>query len=322
MMQTWKLTALASRATIEAALLAHEDAADWDPDIVVSGCEVAEDRPHEWQLEAWLPRKPGPADRAAIAALFTNGAPDLAVEALPDADWVTLSQDGLEPIRAGLFHVHTPNHPPRAEPGTHDLAIPASQAFGTGQHATTAGCLSMLTQMKRRGVIARNLLDVGTGTGLLAFAALKLWPRALATASDIDAVCADVVHENAATNRIAMGAGGGELTLVIADGMAHPLLQVRGPYDLIIANILAGPLVTLAPSFADALVPGGNLLLAGLLEQQEENVRQAYRAARFRLAARLVNDDWSILWLRKRSSVGMRPDRQRPAGATREWLSG
>ncbi len=300
MTQSWKITTFAPRAVIEAALIAHEDAFDWDPEVVLSGSEIAEDKPDDWRLEAWLPRKPAKADRAVVAALFADGAPPLTVERLPDVDWVTLSQQGLEPIRAGRFHVHTPEHPPLAQPGVTDFVIPASQAFGTGQHATTAGCLAMLTEMKRQGIVVRNCADIGTGTGLLAFAALDLWPRALATASDIDWVCAGVVEVNARLNGAATGARPGELTMVIADGMEHPLLAARGPYDLVIANILAGPLIALAPDFADALVPGGHLLLAGLLETQEKQVRAACRRAGLRLARRRVNGDWSILWLRKR----------------------
>lgn len=305
-MSSWKLTLLAPRGVIEAALLAHEDAPDWDAEIVLSGSEVAEDRPDDWQLEAWLGRKPTQADKAAITGLFAGKVPPLAEEKLPDIDWLTHSQQNLEPIRAGRFHVHTPEHPPLDEPRMRDFAIPASQAFGTGQHATTAGCLAMLDRMKRDGVTVRNLADIGTGTGLLAFAALHLWPRALATASDIDAVCIDVVDANARANGIALGARPGELTMLVADGMEHPLLGARGPYDLIIANILAGPLIGLAPHFAGAMVPGGHLLLAGLLETQEAQVRRACRRAGLRLARRMTNGDWSILWLRKRATPGKR----------------
>ena len=160
----------------------------------------------------------------------------------------------------------------------------------------------MLDAMKRQGIAARNIADIGTGTGLLAFAALRLWPRALATASDIDAVCAGVVADNAELNAVPMGARRGELTMVVADGMQDPLLQARGPYELLIANILAGPLVELAPDFGRAVTPGGHVLLAGLLTEQEPRVRRAYRKAGFRLASRLVNGDWSILWLRKRTA--------------------
>jgi ribosomal protein L11 methyltransferase len=303
---SWKVTALAPRQVVSAALVAHEDALEWDPEIVLAGSEVAEDRPDDWQLEAYLPRQPGDAELAAIAALFTDGSPPLEAEQLPEIDWVTKSQEGLEPIRAGRFHVHTPDHAPLHEPGVTDIVIPASRAFGTGQHATTAGCLAMLTQMKRQGVMVRNFADIGTGTGLLAFAALDLWPRALATASDIDAVCPQVVAANAALNFKHLGARPGELTMVVAEGLVHPLLQARAPYDLIIANILAGPLIQLAPEFARALVPGGHVLLAGLLTTQEPQVRAACRRAGLRLAWRMSRGDWSILWLRKRSSGGSR----------------
>ena len=302
---TWKITALAPHAAIEAALVAHEEAEDLDPAMVLSGSAAPEAGEDQWRLEAWLPRPPGKDDLAALGALFVPfPSPELTVEALPEADWLVLSQQGLEPIRAGRFHVRTPEHPPLIQDGYRDFVIPAAQAFGTGQHATTAGCLEMLTAMRRRGVVVRNFADIGTGTGLLAFAALALWPRALATASDIDGVCAGVVGENAAANGVALGARGGELAMVIADGMEHPLLAARGPYDLIIANILAGPLAALAQDFADALVPGGQLLLAGLLGSQEERLRRQYRRAGFRLAARLDGGEWPVLWLRRRASFG------------------
>lgn len=309
----------APRDAVEAALVAHEDAAGWDPAIVIAGSEIAGDRPEDWRLEAWLTRRPTRADRAALASLFGDRAPpDQAVEPLPETDWTTAAQQDLAPIRAGWFNVHTPDHPPSREQGIVDLAIPASQAFGTGHHATTSGCLAVLTEMKRRGTIVRNIADVGTGTGVLAFAALALWPRALATASDIDPVCAGVVARNAAANRVAPGARGGELTVAVADGLDHPLLESRGPYDLIIANILAGPLIALAPEFARALVPGGQLLLAGLLTAQERPVRRACRLAGLRLAARLVIGDWPVLWFRRRPALTVRsyrpselPDRAR-----------
>ena len=305
-MTSWKITALAPKPVVMAALIAHEDAFDWDADIVLSGSELAEDQPEDWRLEVWLPRKPTKADKAAVAALFAAGAPEFKVEKLPQTDWVTHSQQGLEPIRAGRFHVHTPDRPPLARHDIRDFIIPASRAFGTGQHATTAGCLTMLSAMKQRGVVVKNCADIGTGTGLLAFAALDLWPRAMATASDIDWVCAGVVADNAALNAVPLGGRAGELAMLVADGMDHALLQARGPYDLLIANILAGPLIELAPDFARALVPGGSLLLAGLLETQEPQVRAACRRAGLRLAARVVNGDWSILWLRKRADWSVR----------------
>jgi ribosomal protein L11 methyltransferase len=296
---SWKLVAHAPKAVVQAALAAHEALDEWDPEIVLTGSEVAEHRPDDWVLEAYLSGKPSPADRAAVAALFAGKAPRLEAEKLPETDWVAETQKLSAPIRAGRFHVHTPDFP--SERQAIDLVIPAAQAFGTGQHATTAGCLAMLDAMKRRGVVVRNLADIGTGTGLLAFAAMALWPGARAIASDIDEVCETVVVENALLNRIPLGTAPGELAMVIAEGFDDALLAGRAPYDLVIANILAGPLVALAGDFADAVAPGGHLLLAGLLTTQEPAVRAACRTAGFRLAARIVNGDWSILWLRRRA---------------------
>lgn len=298
MAEAWKLTAFGSKKLIQDALVAQELALDWDESIGLAGFEVAEDRPDDWKLDAYMPRRPTAADRAALKRLFAGGAPAFEVERLPDADWVTESQKGVDPINAARFRVRTPEH--AADPAAVDLVIPASQAFGTGQHATTAGCLVMLERMKRDGVTPRNLIDVGTGTGLLAFAALRLWPRALATASDIDAVCEIVVADNAALNAVPLGGKRGQLLMTTADGMADPLLQSRAPFDLLIANILARPLIEMASDFARAVQPGGNVVLAGLLTTQEDAVRRAYRLRGFRLARRLVRGDWSILWLRRR----------------------
>ena len=297
----WVIRAHGPRPVIEAALIAHEDFPDWDPDIILTGGEVAPDRPEEWRLEAYLPRPPSRADRAAIAALFTPPRPRLIAEVLPDIDWVTHSQQGLGPVRAGRFIVHTPHHSPPPDPKIRAFVIPASRAFGTGHHATTAGCLEMLCAMKARGVVVRNLVDIGTGSGLLAFAGLHLWPRALATASDIDAACVDVVLANAAANDVPVGGGSGAIVMTQAAGLDHPLLAARAPYDLAIANILAGPLVELAPAIAVATIRGAQVLLAGLLTTQECTVRAAFTRAGFRLAARAVHGDWSVLWLRRRA---------------------
>jgi ribosomal protein L11 methyltransferase len=296
---TWKLSLFAPKEVVKAALLAHDMIDDWDAELVIAGREIAEDRPDDWVLEGWYPKKPGKAQKAALAGLFEGKAPPITVEKLPPEDWVTLSQHNAPPIRAGRFHIHTPDYP--ADPDLIDFVIPASQAFGTGQHKTTAGCLEMLGAMKAGGMVVRNVADIGTGTGLLGFAALALWPRAAVTLSDIDPVCVPVVEDNAALNGVPMGAGAGEAVMVVAQGMDHPLLKARGAYDLLIANILAGPLIELAPDFAKAVVPGGSLLLAGLLAgEQEAAVKRAMRLAGFRMAARLQRGDWAILWLRRR----------------------
>jgi ribosomal protein L11 methyltransferase len=297
---SWKLSVVAPRLAIEAALERQECDPNWDDTLVITGFEIAPDQPELWQLDGYVEDKPSQAQRNAIKALFDGPAPYIRAERLPDADWVTESQKGMDPIRAGRFHVRTPDHPRSLEPGVRDFCIPAAQAFGTGQHATTAGCLTMLDTMKQRGVVARNLADIGTGTGLLAFAALHLWPHARAVGSDIDPVCLPAVEENAALNGVKMGIGPGQLEMVIAEGMEDHTLQDRALYDLLIANILAGPLIDLAPDFAATMAPRSHIVLSGLLTTQEAAVRAAYHRVGFRLQARLTQGDWSILWLRQR----------------------
>lgn len=297
---SWKLSAIGSKAAVAGALDARDGLIGWDEHIVLAGYEVDPDEPDCWCLDAYTPEKPTLADRRAVRALFSGKTPRLVAEQLPDTDWVVESQRGVEPIHAGRFYVYTPDHTASREPGVINFCIPAAQAFGTGHHETTAGCLVMLDAMRRRGVNPRHIADIGTGTGLLAFAALSLWPHAIVTASDIDPVCEPAVIENAGRNGVRRGDGPGQLQMLIADGMDDPDVQDAAPFDLLIANILAGPLVEMAQDFADAMAPRGNILLSGLLTRQEMPLRAAYRRAGFRLQHRLVAGDWSVLWLRQR----------------------
>ncbi|MWV28224.1 50S ribosomal protein L11 methyltransferase [Aurantiacibacter rhizosphaerae] len=297
---SWKLSAVATRQAVETALDRRDEAIGWDESIVLTGFEVDPDQPDTWRLDAYLQTKPGKAHRAAINSLFDEPAPPILAEQLPDTDWVAESQKGVEPIRAGRFRVRTPDHKELGDADLTEFVIPAAQAFGTGQHETTAGCLQMLDIMHQQGLRPRSIADIGTGTGLLGFAALDLWRNAFVTASDIDPVCGPAVVYNCELNNLPLGTGHGEFAMLIADGMDDPALQARAPYDLLIANILAGPLIDMAYDFAEAVAPRGSILLAGLLERQERNVRAAYRRAGFRLHRRMVNGDWSILWLRRR----------------------
>ncbi|WP_246449134.1 50S ribosomal protein L11 methyltransferase [Sphingomonas sabuli] len=226
------------------------------------------------------------------------GSGEPAVEQLGEDDWVTMSQSGLEPIRAGLFFVHTPTHRDRVPAGTIAFEIDAGLAFGTGQHATTAGCLEALDQLDSDKHAFRNVADIGTGTGLLAFAALALWPGAKVIATDIDPVAVDVARDNARINEIPLGHGAGEVLLAQADGMDSPMLAARAPFDLLIANILAGPLIELAPAFVPATAPGGTIVLAGLLDTQSDAVVSAYEA----LGCSLIDggkSEWRVLVFRR-----------------------
>ena len=136
----------------------------------------------------------------------------------------------------------------------------------------------MLDRLEREGRSFTNIADIGTGTGLLAFAALALWPAARCIATDVDSVAIDVARENAAINRVKRGHDAGELLLAVGDGMTSPMLAARAPFDLIVANILAGPLIELAPDFARSLAPAGKVVLAGLLDMQTDDVAAAYEA--------------------------------------------
>jgi ribosomal protein L11 methyltransferase len=242
-----------------------------DPPVLVAD-EPDESRPDDWLIHAYFDHEPTSDDLARLSSLGC-GAPQ--IEKLGEQDWVTMSQAGLQPIRAGRFTVHTPTFP--ADPDRVNFEIDAGLAFGTGQHATTSGCLAALDRLERDGASFTNIADIGTGTGLLAFAALRLWPQARCIATDIDPIAIDVARDNTAINSVKFGHGAGELMLVVADGMDSPLLAARAPFDLIIANILAGPLIELAPDFAESLAPGGTIILAGLLDTQADAVAAAYK---------------------------------------------
>ena len=251
--------------------------------------EPNETKPDEWLIHAYFERAPSERELENLAALG-NGEPY--VEELREADWVTMSQAGLQPIRAGRFTVHTPTYAPDSD--RINFEIDAGLAFGTGQHATTAGCLAALDALCENGSSFGNVADIGTGTGLLAFAALSLWPEAKCIATDIDPVAIDVARENAVINRVKLGHAGGELLLAVADGMDSPMLAARAPFDLIIANILAGPLIELAPDFANALAPDGVIVLAGLLDTQADAVAAAYVKRGLALSDR-GSGEWPVL---------------------------
>jgi len=304
--QAWQLTLPCTR---DAAEQLQEDAdilfADWAAPPAIVASEPDESRPDDWQLDIIFEGKPEQEALDAILAMLPGSKPAYTLEPVPETDWVTQSQAGLEPITAGPFHVRN-DAGDRPRPGFIDFVIPASRAFGTGQHQTTYGCLLTLSRLHQRGARFGNIADIGTGTGLLAFAAMKLWPRAHVLASDIDPISIDVTAENAGLNGLPLGGGAGELQLVAAPGVEHELILGLAPYDLIIANILAGPLIELAPSICGQLAEGGSLILAGLLTTQADRVVAAYRTQGLMLMGRIDNGDWPTLLLRKRHRFGWR----------------
>jgi ribosomal protein L11 methyltransferase len=285
---SFRVTVACSRAQGEAVA----DGDDLLPNAVLVADEPDPAKPDDWLIHAYFEHSPTADELSTLRGL---GSGEPRIEELGEADWVTMSQAGLQPIRAGRFYVHTPMYG-SVPPGTVPFEIDASLAFGTGQHATTSGCLEAVDRLEREGSRFANVADIGTGTGLLAFAALALWPDAKCIASDIDAVAVEVAQDNAAINRVRLGHGAGELLLAVANGMESPLLAARAPFDLIVANILAGPLIELAPDFAKALAPGGTIILAGLLDTQGDAVALAYEEHGIAVRER-GSGEWPVLVL-------------------------
>jgi len=216
----------------------------------------------------------------------------VSVEPVPDRDWVRQSQLGLPPVRAGRFFLYGAHDSGRVPAGVIPIRIEAGLAFGTGHHETTTLCLEAITLIGRTRH-PRRILDLGCGTGVLAIAAAKLWRRHV-LATDIDPVATDVARANARMND-----EGPLVRTVVADGLNSPAIQHSAPYDLIVANILAGPLRQLAPALCAALAPSGAVVLSGLLRDQEHQVEDRYRAQGLVHRKALRKGPWSALVLER-----------------------
>jgi ribosomal protein L11 methyltransferase len=238
-----------------------------------------------WRLDAFAEARPDPA---ALAAVELLGA--VTVEKLPDRDWLAENRASFPPIRAGRFFVHG-SHLSAHPAGTIPLLIDATTAFGTGEHATTRGCLLALDRLASRRRRPR-VLDMGTGTGILGIAAARLGARVVAV--DIDPGSVRVVRANIRANGVA-----GRVHAARSDGYRDRTVRRFAPYDLVLANILARPLARMAPSLAASLAPGGRAVLSGLLTRQEPFVLSAHRAQRLALERRIAIGGWSTLVLRR-----------------------
>jgi ribosomal protein L11 methyltransferase len=236
---------------------------------VVTSCEVSRDGP--WRIEVFgesEDRQVAEAIRRAARALGRSE-PSWTWETLPDIDWVAENQRSFKPFAVGPFWVH-PSHDADGMPaGLLPLRIDAGMAFGTGTHATTSGCLKLLATLDRADTA--NAVDVGCGSGILAIAMAKLWRRPV-IGGDNDAEAVEVARENAVLNGVS-----DLCRFVHAIGLRDDELQARLPYDLVVANILAGPLMELAASFSSAVRPGGRALLSGLLLEQADDILAVYR---------------------------------------------
>ncbi|HWK46026.1 MAG TPA: 50S ribosomal protein L11 methyltransferase [Stellaceae bacterium] len=291
-MTVWRIaTDLPDEPIAEAMAAALGEVAD-----AVSAFETTPAGP--WQVTGFTQEKPEQAtlDRAAalIVAAFGIALPAITVEGLPDSDWVTENQRSFPPICAGRYFIHGSHHAGPVPAGSIGLEIDAATAFGTGEHATTQGCLLALDALVRRHDGRRpRVLDMGTGTGILAIAAAKTWGVPV-LACDIDPNSARVAGENAVAN------GVGHLVRTYAgDGYRARILRQAAPFDLIFANILARPLAAMAGSLARNLAPGGVAILSGLLSWQESYVRAAHRRDGLRFRRRIARDGWHTLMIEK-----------------------
>lgn len=215
---------------------------------------------------------------------------ELHQEDLPDIDWVTHSLGVLAPVAAGRFIVHGAHDRDAVRAGQISLEIEAGQAFGTGHHGTTAGCLEMISAVVRNHH-PRNALDLGTGSAVLAIAVAHL-AKIPVLATDIDPIATKVARENVKLNHVSR-----YVLCETATGFHRDIIRNNAPYDLIVANILANPLMKLAPQMARHLAKGGNIILSGILAEQRDKVLAAYRSQGLFHRKTLWRNGWVTLHL-------------------------
>lgn len=250
-------------------------------------------------LQLYLGEDPG---RAAVLAQLAPAAllagvdvPDFTLELMPEIDWVAESRASLPALRAGRFWVYGSHITEQPPAGSIALLIDANLAFGTGRHETTRGCLLALDALARdRRRRPLRALDLGCGSGILAFGAARLWPKLRVLGGDLDAPSVQVARENARLNRVK-----DRVRLVQSRGYRARPIGAAAPYDLILANILAGPLCAMATATARHLAPGGRVILSGLIRRQEREVLARHRAVGLKLERRWRIGNWSTLQLRR-----------------------
>ncbi|MBX4966531.1 50S ribosomal protein L11 methyltransferase [Rhizobium binae] len=257
-----------------------------EEDFAIGTTEVDETR-DIWEASVYMMAEDEAQVRSRVETALLSAFPDaqLLREVIPDVDWVVKSLEGLKPVRAGRFLVHGSHDRDKVRPGDIAIEIDAGQAFGTGHHGTTAGCLEVIDRVMRSRRV-RNALDLGTGSGVLAIAVRKL-KNIPVLATDIDPIATRVAAENVRRNGIASG-----IVARTAPGFHSTGFSEHGPFDLIIANILARPLMRMAPQLAAHLAPGGSVILSGILAAQRWKVIAAYSGARLRHVRTIWRNGW------------------------------
>lgn len=236
----------------------------------------------------------------ATASHLGHPAPTLKLSALENEDWVSKSQKILQPVDAGRFFVYGSHDADKLPADKIGLLVEAGQAFGTGQHETTNGCLLALSDLAQETPPA-TALDLGCGSGILALAMCKLWPIKI-MASDIDPIATETTLLNARVNDVACvepPCGDAGLCALTCDGMDDKRLQDNGPYEVITANILAKPLQEMAADIVAHLSENGSLILSGLLATQEDAVLAAYAPLGLKLKKRYCLGEWNSLLLKR-----------------------
>ncbi len=245
----------------------------------------------QWEVVAYFSAPPDPHALQPIAA--TSSTTAVTIAELPDVDWVTESHRMLPPVTIGRFWIHRSDTSHARPDGLHPLCVEASEAFGTGHHASTQGCLLAIDHLAQAGIMPTTICDLGCGTAILAMAAARCWPATI-IATDHDeraiAIAATTLAANGLTDPIA---------LAVASGFNHPMHSRTQPYDLILANLLLSEILALAGDASEHCRRGGRIVLAGLLVSQAERVRTACQ--RFGLVEEraLVLDDWITLMMRR-----------------------
>ncbi len=258
-------------------------------DLAITASAHENEETGEWVFEATCDAEPNVEAFDALAREVLGGEVSFAVEAIdPDVNWVAKSLEGLQPVIAGGFYVHGSHEESPPPAGLTAIRIDAAQAFGTGHHETTTGCLEAIDRVLKRRRF-RSMLDVGTGTGVLAIALAKRTHLPV-LATDIDPIAVTTTVENARDNGV-----GRQVIAIEATGLDHRQIATSAPYDMIVANILAGPLTALAPAMRKIAEPGCVVILSGILIHQAPRVIAAYSRMGIVLKQKITRKEWATL---------------------------